>query len=82
MSEEGTAATNPSLRNAEFKKPANSTAIQRICRICWSGLIREALVARGKEQGIGDIKKGERGTGERKGEGECLDQSGYELLCL
>lgn len=47
FSSEGTAAANPSLRNAEFKKPANSTtAIQRICRICWSGLIRDALVAR------------------------------------
>ncbi|EFN70426.1 hypothetical protein EAG_08721 [Camponotus floridanus] len=57
---------NPSVGQ---QTQANSTAIQRICRICWSGLIRDALVARGKKRGIGDIEE-ERGktNGREKGE--------------
>lgn len=53
----------PSLRDAGFKKPANSTAIQRICRICRSGLIRDVGSARGKERGIGGGGIEARGPG-------------------
>lgn len=76
MSEEETAAANPSLRDARFKKPANSTAIQRICRIYWPGLIRDV----GSKERYGKSIVLRRGY--RRGGGESLDQPGYELLCL
>lgn len=59
---------NPSLRDTGFKKPANSTAIQRICRICRSGLIRDV----GSEERNGESAVLRRGAA---GSGGSLDRS-------